>query len=58
MKGEEKGWAYLLCARHRRAPGVNGAGHGGGGVSGGGDGDLSAMGKVVQAAAWSRLGTR
>ena len=31
MKGEEKGWAYLLCARHRRAPSVNGVGHGGGG---------------------------
>ena len=31
MKGEEKGWAYLLCACHRRAPGVNGAGRGGGG---------------------------
>jgi len=31
MKGEEKGWAYPLCARHRRAPGVNGAGRGGGG---------------------------
>jgi hypothetical protein len=48
MKGEEKGWAYLLCARHRRTPGVSGAGTGGGGegvddgASGSGNGDLSA----------------
>jgi hypothetical protein len=32
MKGEERGWAYLLCAaRHRRAPGISVADRGGSG---------------------------